>query len=75
MPACYDENNLPVFFPTELDAQREIADAQVTRIQQFLDGDREFDDAISTEEFVLPIEQYPDGSIVTSDGSVFGRLE
>ncbi len=61
-PACYGAGNYPVVFDTELEAQHEIADTQLTRIQEFLDGEREFDDAISTEEFILPVDAFPDGS-------------
>ena len=43
MPACYDETDYPVVFPTELEAQREIADNQLTRIREFLDGERDYD--------------------------------
>ena len=74
MPACY-EDDYPVVFATELDAQREIADHQLTRIQQFLDGERDFDDAITTDEFVLPVDVWPDGSITTEDGRVYGKQE
>lgn len=72
MPACY-ESDRPVVFASELEAQREIADNQLTRIQQFLDGEREFDDAISTDEFVLPVKVWPDGNISDEDGRMFGK--
>lgn len=75
MPACYDETDYPVVFTTELDAQREIADTLLTLIRQFLDGEREFHDAITTDEFVLPIEVWPDGSISTPDGRRYGKIE
>ncbi len=75
MPACYDETNYPVVFPTELEAQREIADNQLTRLHEFLDGEREFADAISTDEFVLAVNVWSDGRISTEDGSVFGKIE
>jgi hypothetical protein len=75
MPACYDETNYPVVFPTELEAQREIADNQLIRIRQFLDGERDYEDAIATDEFVLPVDVLPDGSISTEDGSSFGKQE
>lgn len=74
-PACYGADNYPVIFDTELEAQREIADTQLTRIQEFLDGEREFDDAISTEEFILPVDALPDGRIVTKSGRVFGKID
>lgn len=74
MPACY-EDDYPVVFDTELEAQREIADNQLTRIQQFLDGERDFDDAIVTDEFVLPVDVWPDRSISIDDGRVFGIID
>jgi len=42
-----------VVFESEVDAQREIVDYAITRLQQFLDGERDFDDAIEVEEYVL----------------------
>ena len=74
MPACY-ETDYPVVFATELEAQREIADHQLTRIQQFLDGERDFDDAMTTDEFVLPVKVWPDGSISTEDGKKYGKAD
>jgi hypothetical protein len=58
-------------FETELDAQREIVDFMMTRLQQFLDGEREFDDAITVEEYVVDVDILPDGSIVDSEGKCF----
>lgn len=74
MPACYSGDGSPIVFATELEAQREIADNQLARLQQFLDGERDFDDAIVTDEFVLRVDVWPDGSISIEDGSVFGNL-
>jgi len=74
MPACY-EGDYPIVFATERDAQREIADNQLTRIQQFLDGERDFDDAITTDEFVLPVNVWPDGSISIEGGRVYGKQQ
>lgn len=74
MPACY-EGDYPVVFTTELEAQREIADNQLTRIQQFLDGERDFDDAIVTDEFVLPVDVWSDGNISIEGGRIFGKID
>ncbi len=74
MPACY-EDDYPLVFATELEAQREIASHQLIRIQQFMNGEREFEDAIVTDEFVLPVDVWPDGSISIEDGSVFGKQQ
>ncbi len=53
-----------VVFETELEAQKEIVDNQMTRLQQFLDGEREYEDAISVEEYVVAVEVQPDGSLI-----------
>ena len=74
MPACY-EGDYPLAFATELEAQREIADNQLTRIQQFLDGERDFADALETDEFVLPVRIWSDGSISTGTGRKYGKQE
>ena len=74
MPACY-EGDYPVVFDTEREAQREIADHQLIRIQQFLDDERDFADAINTDEFVLPVDVWPDGSISIEDGRLYGKQE
>ncbi len=75
MPACYDATDYPVAFPTELEAQREIADTQLTRIQEFLDGERDYEDAITTDEFVLPVDVWSNGSISTEGGRTYGKID
>jgi len=75
LPACYDETGLPVVFPTETEAQREIADARLTRLQELLHGERDFESAITSDEFVLPVTSLSDGSIATEDGRPFGRID
>ncbi len=48
----------------------------MTRIRQFLDGDRDFEDAITVEEYVVPVSVRPDGTISDEDGNCFGlRVE
>ena len=61
-----------IVFETELEAQREIADYAMTRLQQFLDGERDFDDAIEVEEYIVPVTLQPDGKIIDADGNSFG---
>jgi hypothetical protein len=73
VPAWYSETSYPVVYATQLEAQREIAEHQLTLIQQFLRGEREFDDAMTVEDFILPVDVWPDGSISIEDGSVFGK--
>lgn len=71
--AVTEKENRPCVFATEVDAQREIADNMLTRLQQFLDGERDFDDAITVEEYVVPVIVLPDGSVVDEDGRNFGK--
>ncbi|MES2657706.1 MAG: hypothetical protein V4689_03755 [Verrucomicrobiota bacterium] len=59
-------------FPTELEAQSEIADFMMTRLQQFLDGERDFEDAITVDEYVVEVDVLPDGRIVDEAGNCFG---
>jgi len=75
VPACYDETNYPVVFATELEAQREIADHQLTRLRELPDRERDFDDAMTTDEFVLAVHIWPDGSISTENGRKYGELD
>jgi len=75
VPACYDETDFPVIYATELEAQREIADNQLTRIRGFLDSERDCADAIAIDEFVLPVNVWPDRRVSTKDGRLFGKLD
>ena len=43
------------------------------RLRQFLAGERDFDDAMTVEEYIVPVTQYPDGSVVTRSGRRFGK--
>jgi hypothetical protein len=61
-------------FETELEAQKEIADHMMTRLRQFLDGERDFEDAITTEECVFTVTVHPDGVITDENGGCFSSL-
>ncbi len=75
VPAVSDGERYTVF-ETELEAQKEIADHMVTRLRQFLDGERDFEDAMTTEEFVVPVTVHPDGTIIAKNGGCFSaRVE
>lgn len=50
-------------YPTEREAQLEIVDEMMTRLQQFIDGDRDFDDAVSVLEYVVEVEVSQCGKI------------
>ena len=65
-----------VVFETEREAQLEIADFLMTRLREFIDGARDFEDAIVTEECVVPVTVHPDGTFTDDCGRRFNlRLE
>jgi hypothetical protein len=43
----------------------------MTRLQEFIDGEREFDDAMNAEEYIVEVDVCPDGTIVDADGNSF----
>jgi hypothetical protein len=61
-----------IIFETELEAQKEIVDTAMIRLEQFQDGERDFDDAITVEEYVVPVTVHPDGTFTDEDGNSFG---
>ena len=61
-----------IVFETELEAQREIVDNAMIRLEQFMEGERDFDDAITVEEYVVPVTVRPDGRFTDEDGNCFG---
>ncbi len=61
-----------VVFATEREAQLEIADFMMTRLREFIDAERDFDDATTTEEYVVAVTVQPDGTIIDEDGRRFG---
>lgn len=70
-----DGDGMPCCFATEAEAQREIAEHMIMRLRQFLDGERDFHDAIRTEEYVVPVHVLIDGSVVDKDGRHFGKCD
>lgn len=74
VPIVSDGEGKIVVFETENEAQREIVDHAMIRLQQFLDGERDFDDAITVEEYIVPVTVLPDGSITDEAGNCFGPL-
>jgi len=75
VPAWRDENGLPVTYATERKAQIEIAEMLIEHLYQFIAGERDFADALSTEDFILPVDVWPDGTIQIEDGRRFGIHE
>ena len=72
VPSVRDENGRPFIFETELEAQREIADYMQMRLQQFMDGERDFEDAVTCDEYVVYVDVLEDGTVVGAEGTVLG---
>jgi hypothetical protein len=68
---CVSDDKGYIIFETELAAQKEIVDNQMTRLQEFLDGEREFEDAIEVSEYVVPVTVHEDGTFSDEHGNVF----
>jgi hypothetical protein len=72
VPSVRNGADLPCVFATRAEAEREIADNLMTRLQEFMDGERDFEDAMTVEEYVVEIDVLPDGSILDANGNHFG---
>ncbi len=55
----------------EREAQLEIVDFMMTRLQEFIDGVRDFEDAVTLEEYVEEVDVLTDGTIIDSAGNCF----
>lgn len=71
IPTVSDGDDKYIVFETELEAQKEIADYAMTRLRQFLDGERDFADAITVDEYVVPVTVHPDGTLTDEFGNCF----
>ena len=72
VPSVRGGEGMPCVFDTKVEAQREIADFVMTRVQEFMDGERDFEDAITVEEYVVPVDVLPDGSVIDANGNHLG---
>ena len=71
-PSVRSKEGMPFVFATREEAEREIAENMMTRLQEFLDGERDFDDATTIEEYVENVDVLPDGSVTDVEGNHFG---
>lgn len=71
VPVQHDEEGHPVVHATEVEAQRDIAEDVIERCQQFLAGERAFDDAMTVEEYVEAVDVGNEGAISDMHGNRF----
>ena len=56
-----------LLFSTEREAQIEIADRMITKLEEFINGDRDFEDALALDEYVMEVVRCGDGKILPKD--------
>lgn len=74
-PVDLDDKGNAVVYSSLNDAQRVIAEDTIERLRQFLEGERDYEDAITVEEYVVDVNVFPDGSITDAVGNVFGKAD
>jgi hypothetical protein len=75
IPAWRNETGGFLLHATEREAQMEIADYSMIRIRQFQHGERDFDDALTVEDFIEPVTTRDDGTFSDLDGKSYGPWE
>ena len=68
VPSIRDGSGRPCLFATRAEAEREIADTMMARLQEFIEGERDFEDAATLEERVEEVRILDGGSVITSEG-------
>jgi hypothetical protein len=56
-----------LLFPTEREAQMEIVDRMMTKLEEFVSGERDFDDAVALDEYVLEVVRREDRKLFPKD--------
>lgn len=74
LPIYRDSDGFPVVHESLREAQNELADIIVDRILEYLDGQREFEDAMTIEEYITLVDLHPDGSISDEMGRHYGPI-
>jgi len=72
VPVVSDDERF-VVFESEVAAQREIAEYQIARLEEFLAGERDFDEAMAVDEYVVAVTVDADGVIVDVEGRRHGE--
>lgn len=72
VPTVSDGDGHFVVFASAEAAQREIAEYTIARVQQFLGGERDFADATTVEEYVMPVRLERDGRLTDAEGRILG---
>ena len=71
VPSVWTDTGLPLVYKTRHEAEIDIAELMMDRLQEFMDGNRDFDDAMTVEEYIVEVGVFADGSIGDEDGNYF----
>ncbi|MFT4688556.1 MAG: hypothetical protein ACI9OD_000754 [Limisphaerales bacterium] len=71
VPVVSDGNGFAIIYRTELAAHREIASHAIVQLEEFLRNEREFEDAIIVEEYIVPVTVCGNGRMADSMGNTF----
>lgn len=75
VPAERDDKGNAIVYSTVTEAQRVIAEDTMERLRQFLEGERDFEDAMTVEKYIVEVDLFPDGSITDAVGNIFGASD
>lgn len=73
VPVERDAHGNPAVYPTRHAAERVIAEIAIDRLHEFLAGERGYEEALPGENYVMPVDLMPDGSIWDENGMRFSR--
>jgi hypothetical protein len=68
VPSLRDADGKPCLFGTRREAELEVVDLLQTRLREFIDGSRDYEDAITVEEFVMEVSVLPNGALRDEHG-------
>lgn len=71
IPVERDDKGNAIVYATAIDAQRVIAEDTIERLRQFLEGERDYEDAMTVEEYIVEVDVWTDGSITDAAGNIF----
>lgn len=75
VPLERDEHADVVVYSSREEAEQVIVQSIIERCQDYLRGQRGFEDATTIEEFVSEVQILHDHSVRTADGRIFGRAD
>jgi hypothetical protein len=75
VPVERNEAGLPFVYHAAAEAEHVIAESIMERLNEYFAGERAFDDATTVEEYAVPVQLHPDGSITDENGNRFPNPE